>query len=555
MLEDYLENESEAQEQKEAINKNEIKKGNLYDKYLNGSEKLTNEKSSFITEILNENKIIIGRKFFGENNQIKYIEMFNNEKMNLLGISKNITFIHEYKFGKEIDTNEFMGFRYYEYGPLSENLNYFTLLKKYESKYYILEKNKNLKDRKGNPFYNENVNCYLIIKKIISEKYKKYDTIIAGDTFPEIIGYCYGLIDLGKFKNFICVEPLIPNFFIEGSLEEKIPEITNLDNVYIEPLIYDNHISVIIISRNQKNRLNIILDMSRYHTSTKKLNSLIFPTNIIKSNMYSVYPKIPIQNGSSCCLWFYGEMECLINSDKYFSFKTIFENLKGESLNFFIDIINIISEQFLGFEVLMKKDIFDAYNIDFTKYFTNSKVGSISINKNIIYSQFLDIKPFFDFSYFNYSIELNFFTNIQKEFMKYINYKMLLEMNLKFHKILKVKDKVIMKLIEEEIDFTNDIIKDFKNKYILGFYQFIIDSSKNRLLGEILNGNKFKLFISEELKDYINKLDFNLYLSENNLKLTRRKKELQTNFSISSEDDILRLINQSNQICFKVMNK
>ena len=482
--------------------------------------------------------------------------MFNNQKMDLLGVSKNITFIHEYKIEKEIDTNEFLGFRYYENGPLSENLNFFSLLKKYDSKYYILEKNKNLKDRNGNPFYNEYLKCYSIIKKIISEKYKKYDNTISGDTFPEIIGYCYGLIDLGKFKNFICAEPLIPNFFIEGSLEAKIPEIIGLDTVYIEPLIYDNHISVIIISRSQTNiRLNLILDMSRYHTSTKKLNKLIFPKNIIKNSIYSIYPENPIQNGSTSCLWFYGEMECLINNDKYLSFNSIIENLKYDSLNFYIDVINIISEQFLGTECLLKEDIFDFYNIDFTKLFTSCIDGSISISKNIIFSQFLDIQTFFDFPYFDYSIELNFFINIQKEFMKYISYKMLLEMKLKFHKIITIKDEVIIKLIEKKINFVNELIKDFKNKYALGFYQLIIDSIKNRLLGDILNGKKFNIIIPEELKDYINKFDFNSYLCENNLKLAKRKKELQSKYTIFAEDDILRLINQSNQICFKVMNK
>ena len=73
-----------------------------------------------------------------------------------MGISPNITFIHAYepKLDNKYDENHFIGFRYYEEELNVPNSNYFTLLKRYESKYFILEKNEIIKDINGEKFYN-----------------------------------------------------------------------------------------------------------------------------------------------------------------------------------------------------------------------------------------------------------------------------------------------------------------------------------------------------------------------------------------------------------------
>jgi len=69
-------------------------KENLYDDYFKMTEKILS-KNKYIQDFVLDKKII-GRKFYNNNNEIKYIEIFKNKKLDLMGISPNITFLHPY---------------------------------------------------------------------------------------------------------------------------------------------------------------------------------------------------------------------------------------------------------------------------------------------------------------------------------------------------------------------------------------------------------------------------------------------------------------------------
>ena len=186
--------------------------------------------------------------------------------MDVLGISQNITFLHSYLYDKKqhYDQKKFIGFRYYENNPY-ENGNYFTLIKKNYSNYYILEKNNSLKDIKGNTFYDKEINCYTIMRKIMFEKYNKKLIGDNGDVFPEIIGYCFALASLNKIESFHFVKPLIANLGAKNSLLESMPKEIENDSIYIEPFIYDGHISTIISSFKEKERYNIFFFFFHHH--------------------------------------------------------------------------------------------------------------------------------------------------------------------------------------------------------------------------------------------------------------------------------------------------
>ena len=83
-------------------------------------------------------------------------------------------------------------------GPNEFDSDYFTLINKYDLKYYILEKNEKIKDINNDSFFNQKLNCFDIIDNVIKKKYKNQNIIMIGETFPEKIGYCYGLISLQK---------------------------------------------------------------------------------------------------------------------------------------------------------------------------------------------------------------------------------------------------------------------------------------------------------------------------------------------------------------------
>ena len=95
------------------------------------------------------------------------MEIYNNAKMNVLGISSNITFLHSYSNNEKqnYNPNEFIGFRYYKDGAKKTG-KFFTIIKKNYSKYFILEKNETVRDIENKSFYDESLNCYEIIRSI-----------------------------------------------------------------------------------------------------------------------------------------------------------------------------------------------------------------------------------------------------------------------------------------------------------------------------------------------------------------------------------------------------
>ena len=190
---------------------------------------------------------ILGRKFLNKNNSISYLEIFEDIRFNILGLSKKISLLYSPSNNniEQYNKEHCFGFRFYSKSK-KEICKYFTLIKKYNKKYYILEKNQNIKDINADFFFEESLDCFSIIRCIIFEKYKDLKSAPNGELFPELIGYIYALKSLNKFKNFIPIEPFIPDKTDESSLDEDLPEILEKGIGYIEPILYDDHISVFL---------------------------------------------------------------------------------------------------------------------------------------------------------------------------------------------------------------------------------------------------------------------------------------------------------------------
>lgn len=298
MLADYLEIKGITEHEKKIIKQVEHK--NLYNGCFIETAKLWKNYDIQINLI---ESIKSGRKFI-KKGKIAYFEVFQEPRTELMGFSKKISLLYAplEEDNDNWDKNKCIGFRYYEKSKL-EKCNYFTLVKKYGNKFFILEKDKNILDFKGDNFYDENLNCYSVMKNIIFEKYKNDIVTPKGEVFPEIIGFSYSLISIGKFKGFIAVEPLILEPLNEESRIEKLPENLQEKIGYIEPIIFDNHISVVLIKKStiyNRNRVNIILDMSRYHIEENISDNIVFPEQLYLN--YYLYPKYSIQKGNSCGL-------------------------------------------------------------------------------------------------------------------------------------------------------------------------------------------------------------------------------------------------------------
>ena len=529
-------------------------KENQFDEYFQGTEKL-GDKAQFIDDFFVKNEKI-GRKFLNKNKEIKYVEIFKNSTFEIMGISKNITFIHLYEEENvnKYNANKFIGFRYYDKDPKNFNSHFFTLVKRYDSKYYILEKNEKIKDINDENFYDPDLDCFSIISNIINQKYKNKNMAMTGETFPEIIGYCYGLISLKKFKEFICIEPLIPEVSNPDTLKENIPEELEDNITYLEPLISDGHISLIIFSKIKNIRFNIILDMSRYHSNSEFLHKSIFPKSIIIQNYR--YPKKPIQNYSSCCLWFYGEIECLKNNKNYTSFKSVYNSAKKMEIDFYIDIINVIAKNFYDindlFKLVEKDNKIMEQNVDLDRLLVKGQKYDYMIHKNIVFTQFLDIYGFlFDLSFLDSYLDYKILIDYQKQVQKYISYRNILELNFKFNRYIDKKgDSIeIINFIKNQIDIINNILNKFKEKYDLEFLKSIL------AYYESLDDKAIVLNIPKEKRKQIEELHFEDHINKLNIMFEKSNKNSKTNYAIYSENEIIKKLNPTNEICYELMNK
>ena len=373
--------------------------------FFSGTEKYKEKNTEYIPPFMNEEKIIIGRLFLDKNKKVKYVEIFKNKKMNILGISGNITFLHEQLDNKKEHYNpdKFIGFRYYESNKNDKKEeggygNYFTLVRKNYSKYFILEKDNSLQDIYANKFCDEKIDCYQIMKKIIFGKYKNQSIGDNGNIFPEIIGYCFALVYSSQIENIVFLEPLIAslekNFCLKESMKD---EEFKKDVIYIEPFIYDGHISTIIFTIT-KDRYNILFDMSHHHFKNE-FSLFSFLPKSLRTAINYIFPKKEIQEYSSSCLWFIGIIECLIKNKKYSTFGNIYRSLKQNDFEFYIEIINLLSKEIEGRDDLIyiienDKKQFIPKEIDFDRYPFFDSRKYYEIHKDIIFNKFLDIQRF-----------------------------------------------------------------------------------------------------------------------------------------------------------------
>ena len=217
-MEDFLEINYDSYSKKKA--KKQVEYNNLYDDCFQGTAKLWKDSDSEINLI---KKTDFSRIFY-KKDKLSYFEIFEDNRTELIGISKKISLIYAplENDQENYDKNECIGFRYYENNKF-EKCNYFTLIKKYDKRFLILEKSKNILDINGDTFYDEKLNCYSIVRNIVFEKYKNNKIIIPkGEPFPEIFGFIYSLIYLEVFKGFTVIEPLILEHLNEESRIEKL---------------------------------------------------------------------------------------------------------------------------------------------------------------------------------------------------------------------------------------------------------------------------------------------------------------------------------------------
>ena len=109
-----------------------------------------------------------------------------------------------------------------------------------------------------------------------------------------------------NFGNFKLIEPFYPNPLDKNSLKEIFNEDEIYENIiFIEPILFNEHITILLFSFKNNNRINLLIDPSLYHFNSIAKDRVIFPPSM--KNAF-IYPYCKVQSGPSCSIWFVAQM-------------------------------------------------------------------------------------------------------------------------------------------------------------------------------------------------------------------------------------------------------
>ena len=533
---------------------------NKYVKYISGTEKLWKNDESVFIQAYTLDKKELGRKFL-KKNEVSYYEKFEDKRLNILGLTKKISLLF---FPTEDKTHQFemkncFGFRYYEKNNKNK-CNYFTLIKKEKKGYFILEKEENIKDADNDSFFSRDLDCFSIMKNIVYDKYKEKnnfeDKSPLGELFPEVIGYIYSMVYLGQFKNFIILEPFNPNRLVKESLTEEIPSNLKENIGYIEPILYDSHISVLLIVKDKKlDRMNYLFDMSMHHYTKNIYDHTLFPIDMI-SNLIT-YPVKPIQKNNSCGLWFYGILDFIHSSNKYIAPQDILNNIENEICNFYIDVVNFLSEKTYGLKDMIIFKEFNDNEFDVERIYDYNNGENISFLNICIKNYFfsLSLKYNWNENYNPNAVGMDLLFNYEKLFEKIITYKREIEMSIDYYKEYseqKYYNNIIKEKMENQLNKVINLLKavnynfdkEFRNIAIENIDEYILMLQTNNCQNKKEMEKRFESLKTVKTKS-IAELENDFLNVKNNFK----------SIKFLDETTIVYNINQNSEMLFNLLNK
>ena len=250
-------------------------------------------------------------------------------------LNKQITFLFP---PNERNDEAIIGIRYYKNNWRESKDGYFTLVKKNENRYEILENLKNnVKDIEGNSFFINKLNCEKIIENVIFNKYLGNYDFILGLSLIELLGFIYSAKE-NSIKKCIITGPFMPNPLEKQSYKESFDSEPHKNVLYLRPLLYLNHVSILLFILKENNeRKNVLLDISLFHIKYFEKDNFFFPKEM-KQNLLIV-PKCPIQLGEACGLWFISQVNYIMENGM-----NAFNELCEINIEYLLKIINNISD-------------------------------------------------------------------------------------------------------------------------------------------------------------------------------------------------------------------
>ena len=493
-------------------------KEKIYEKYFEETLKLKEiVNSPNLIKDLYENGIKVGRQFFNKKGDLKYEERFISDKLNaFIQISRNITFIFPPGVNK---LSGIIAYRFYNHDPknITKNISYFTLVLKYGRKYEILEKSSLIKDVNNNTFIEFDLNCLDIMINIIKGKLAKDIAFQYPHTKIEILGFIYSAMneDFGAFK---LIEPFNPSPFDESTTIEELDK-NNKNITYIEPILFNEHISILLVSFRNDYRYNLLIDPSLYHYDIIQKDTVLFQYPM---RSFFVHPSIKIQSGPCCSIWFIGQILSFLNNKKKKHESNAEENV--------LEVINKINQ------LMNKEKVFYYKDEDFseTKNLINiSSDDKYFISHKILFCPFLSISGF------------SLFTDLIE--FKYINFTE--DIKFKFDKLrLDICNLEINKQYYESSQKKFDInIEKIKNKYndVMQNYELFISDIKE--IKEMKNEEGRHIYL-EKKRDLLKKQK----LIEDKIDTIITSKEC-TNINIYNDERMRNILLEGNDV-LKLLN-
>ena len=442
------------------------------------------------------------RKFKKLNEKEGYDEVFPNKNQILFGgISPQISFLFPLNIR---DFQNRIGFRFYKENPLEtkDSIPYFTLVNCGNRKFKILEKETTIKDKNGLSFSIENLDCLDIILNIIKNKILSPNNYFElPNTTAELLGSIYAvkIKTVNSSNNIVMLDPYYPSSFIPKTMEEeyKIDE----SKIYLEPILYNKHVSLLLFQDNRIYRKNFLFDMSGSHYKYFIENNPILNEKMLMN--VKKFPDNIIQYGNSCSMWFYSTILVLIE-----------EEIKLPPNNeMLLKIINKLYELFKIPEEEINMDI------------NNNNIGRVKENVDLakFISYKVALKPFINVKgiarqfYSANIIEDNYLEKYQKFFF-HLRYTLdLYEINNKYNSNIFKKE-----LFEKKYTDNLKVFITTSEK----LFEYIIEQKRN--IFDVISKNNTSMKISEieknisQAEDMISNLQIN-FESPKKVLLNRRK--------------------------------
>ena len=493
----------------------------LYEKYFENTLTLKNniKNNDFIIYLKDKNENIIGRKFLKKDKKPGYEEYFIWKDLEFFSeLSKSITYIFPPGEGKNLE--KIIGFRFFEEDPttLNGNLKYFTLVLKDEKKFDILEINSKVKNNNGISFIEEKLNCFDIIEKIIKQKFTDKITYNYPCTVIELLGFYYSLMYEKEHKNdnIKFIEPYYPIINNKTTMREAIREDDIIsDKLFIEPILFNKHISVLYFKFENKKRKNILFDPSLFHFNSITSDKGIFPKTM-RINFHA-FPKYSCQSGPSCSIWFMSQIivalkygNNLFNNNDEYNYINLIRMM--EYINKFINI----DENPLIYGV---KDIIKSKSINI------SSDKKCIISHKIAFASFLNIfGTINNFCYIDGTILDFIIDDIKLKFEKIREFICNSQYSKKYYEYLEIQSDITI----EEIDKMKEEFKALQNKYELFIKELLNSENDNQKF--VLKNNIISL-LDKSLEKLHNKFTCKIYEKEEIKNFFRQKNDIFGSFN------------------------